>query len=91
MLNGSMEVLLLNTSMKHERDVNQVIASIRLVNPYSQEDGRIAYVYAAGFLASYLASLGREDPWILKRFHQHCLEQARSKPRPNLGKNNSQT
>ncbi len=91
MLNGSMEVLLLNTSMKHERDINQVMASIRLVNPYSQEDGRIAYVYAAGFLASYLASLGREDPWILKRFHQHCLEQARANTTLNSRKNKPQT
>ncbi len=62
-------------SKQHENYCNQILRDIAKVNPYTREDGRIAYVYATGFLAGYLASLAEEDPYIYKRFKQHVEAQ----------------
>ena len=65
------------TTPNHKRNTEAIIRAIQQVNPYTTNEGRIGYVYAAGFLASYLASLAEEDPWILKRYLKHCDDQAR--------------
>jgi len=49
-----------------------IIELIRRINPHDSAEGRIGYVYASGFLASYMASLAKEDPYIYKRFERHC-------------------
>jgi hypothetical protein len=52
----------------------QILAEL---NPYTHKDGRIAYVYATGYLAGYLASLMREDPFIYKRFLNHAKQKTK--------------
>ena len=42
-------------------------------NPY-KHDKHLAYIWATGFLAAYLASLSTEDPWTFKRFKQHVKD-----------------
>ena len=54
---------------QYNREIMQILAEI---NPYTHKDGRIAYVYATGYLAGYLASLMAEDPFIYKRFLNHA-------------------
>jgi hypothetical protein len=56
---------------EHRELANYIIGLIGQINPHTQQEGRIGYVYALGFLASYLASLAEEDPWILKRYVKH--------------------
>jgi len=58
-----------------------ILAELKAANPYTQSDGRTGYIWAAGFLAAYLASLATEDPYIYKRFRAHIRERAK-KPRP---------
>ena len=55
----------------HQEYCDWIIQSLRTVNPHTSEEGRIGYVYASGFLAAYLASLMREDPYMYKRFRMH--------------------
>lgn len=64
--------------MKHEDLVDYIILAIRRTTPYTNKEQ--GYIYAVGFLASYLASLSQEDPFILRRFIRHCEEQADLKP-----------
>ena len=54
---------------------NQILRDLSQVNPYSKTDGMIAYLYAAGYLAGFIASLAEEDPFIYKRFKRHIDEQ----------------
>ena len=55
----------------HKQYTDAIIDSLRSINPHNAEEGRIGYVYASGFLAAYLASLMREDPYVYKRFIKH--------------------
>ena len=55
----------------HKQYTDAIIDSLRGINPHNAEEGRIGYVYASGFLAAYLASLMREDPYVYKRFVRH--------------------
>ncbi len=59
---------------EQDRLFNQIMRAIQSINPYSNQQGRIGYLWAAGYLAGYLASLCREDPYILKRFLKHTDE-----------------
>jgi len=56
---------------EHKQYCDAIIASIHAINPHDSQEGRVAYVYASGFLASYLASLMVEDPWAYKKFIAH--------------------
>jgi hypothetical protein len=59
----------------HQQNLDQIQQSINSTNPYrrDQQNRRLEfYLYNQAFLASYLASLSQEDPWILKRFIRHC-------------------
>jgi hypothetical protein len=60
-----------NPPSTHKDYTDYIIGSVQAINPHSNQEGRVGYVYAAGFLASYLASLMQEDPWAYKRFQQH--------------------
>ncbi len=59
------------TTLKHREFTNYIIESIRVINAHTAQEGRIAYVYASGFLASYLANILSEDPIAFKQFQQH--------------------
>ncbi len=61
--------------LDHQQLTDQILRDLARVNPYSSTERGEAYVYATGFLASYLASLSDEDPWIYKRFRQHIEAQ----------------
>ena len=61
----------MSKKLEHKQYTDAVIASLRSINPHNAEEGRVGYVYASGFLASYLASLMVEDPYIYKRFKRH--------------------
>jgi hypothetical protein len=63
----------------HDAYTKWIIEQIRTVNPYNLNDDRKGYVYASGFLASYLASLMQEDPWLARKFRKHIQELKRSK------------
>ena len=58
-----------------------VLDQVASVNPYNRQNantGRESAIYQSGFLAGYLASLMKEDPYIMKRFIRH-IEQC---PKP---------
>jgi hypothetical protein len=51
-----------------------VLDQVAQINPYNRQQTNRKdefYIYQAGFLASYLCSLMREDPYIQKRFSRH--------------------
>lgn len=61
-------------TQQQQREAQWVLDQIASVNPYNrQQANRLDefYIYQAGFLASYLNSLMREDPYIQKRFLKH--------------------
>ncbi len=58
----------------HRALTDQILRDLARVNPYTSQERDHAYVYATGFLASYLASLSEEDPWVYKRFKRHIEE-----------------
>ncbi len=67
---------------QHQRNLNSIEQAVSLCNPYRRDQlNRRSqfYIYNAAFLASYLASLAEEDPYILKRFIRHCEERNRPK------------
>ena len=67
----------------HKEYTDLIIDSLRAINPHTSEQGRIGYVYASGYLASYLASLMKEDPYIYLRFRKHIERQERRDDRKN--------
>lgn len=56
---------------RQKQYASAILNDLSQVNPYTKKDGMIAYLYAAGYLAGFLASLAEEDPWIYKRFKKH--------------------
>ena len=58
-------------TIDQHRYTQAIINAIAEINPHYNTDGRIGYVYAAGFLASYLASLMERDPYVYKEFIRH--------------------
>jgi deoxyxylulose-5-phosphate synthase len=59
------------SDQQHQAYTNWIINQVGTINPYTTNDNRMGYIYAAGFLASYLASLMQEDPYTYKRFKAH--------------------
>lgn len=52
----------------------QLLDLVGMINPYNRQgenDNTLYNIYTAGFLAAYLASLMREDPYVYKRFYKH--------------------
>lgn len=77
-----------NTTDEHRKRADYIIDLTGLVNPYNRQGSNSKsefYIYNMGFLASYLASLAEEDPFILRRYKKHVEElyeqQRRSKRR----------
>jgi hypothetical protein len=70
--------------MRNQRQQAQALLDlIAANNPYNKQNlnqNTEFYIYQSGFLASYLASLCSEDPWMLKRFEKH-IEQLKSRRR----------
>ena len=68
---------------KQTRDVaNRVLESVSRINPYTSREGRAGSLWAAGFLAGYLAKILIQDPILFKRFQrdvQRLIDQKRSK------------
>ena len=69
---------------RQQRDLaNWVLQQVGTVNPYNRQGENLKsefYLYQGGFLAAYLASLMREDPFILRRFERHIRERG-NRPR----------
>ena len=66
------------TTREHQNRVDHILRAVADRNPYRRDQlNRRSefYIYNQGFLASYLASLAEEDPWILRRFLKHCEDQ----------------
>ena len=69
---------------EHKQWAEWVFDQVANVNPYNRQGLNIKnefYLYQAGFLAAYLASLMREDPWIQRRFARH-LNKVNSAKKP---------
>jgi hypothetical protein len=60
------------TVSEAERIANQILTDVARVNPYPQSGE--AYLYAAGFLAGYIAQLAEEDPFVYKKFRKHIAD-----------------
>jgi len=65
------------TNEYHRKTANQILTDVARVNPYMKKDGPIAYLYAAGYLAGFIASLAERDPYVYREFKQHVEEQQR--------------
>jgi hypothetical protein len=55
-------------------EAKDILTLVGQINPYNRQkdnDTTLYNLYAAGFLAAYLASLMREDPYIYRRFYKH--------------------
>lgn len=63
------------TSPEHTKYTKLIIDSVRSINPHSASEGRIAYVYSSGFLASYLAEILKNDPIRLGEFNRLIARQ----------------
>lgn len=51
-----------------------IIESVSRVNPYNRTGANSKtefYIYNMGYLASYLASMMEQDPYIAKKFARH--------------------
>ena len=59
---------------EQQRHAQWVLDQVAMVNPYNRQGTNSKeqfYIYQSGFLAAYLMSLMREDPYIQKRFTRH--------------------
>lgn len=72
----------MTVSANHQRLIDNILELTGRTNPYNRSGLNIKsefYIYQMGYLASYLASLCEEDPYIYKRFKQHSDEQVANK------------
>ena len=73
-LNNSQEQPV-NIYMKQNAYTQNILDRVAEINPYNRQGENSKgqyYIYNMGFLASYLAALMEQDPFIYKRFVQHC-------------------
>lgn len=71
-----------NNRQTHRELAEYIIQLAGKSNPYNRQGSNLKsefYIYNMGYLASYLASLCEEDPYILKRYKRHCEDQRRPK------------
>lgn len=69
-------------NQQHRDHAQWVIDQVSSINPYRRQELNEAQefaIYNTGFLASYLTSLMREDPYIRKRFINHIAKTQESK------------
>jgi hypothetical protein len=72
------------TRQEQQRYAQWLLDQVAQVNPYNRQQANSKeefYIYQSGFLASYLVSLMREDPFIQRRFIRH-LDTLKSPKRP---------
>lgn len=70
-------------SKQQQQRAQQVLDLVAELNPYNRQgfnQVKEFHIYQSGFLASYLASMCEEDPWIMKRLERH-LQALRTKKR----------
>lgn len=58
-----------------EQIANQILKDLAKINPYTATDKSRGALYAAGFLAGYLAQLAETDPWVYKKLKQYIDSQ----------------
>ena len=64
-------------SKQQEEFAKWILEQVGSSNPYGRAFANKKseyYIYQSGFLASYLASLMQEDPFIAQRFKKHIAE-----------------
>ena len=66
---------------ENQKYVDYIIQSLREINPYNDNEGRIGYVYASGFLAAVLADLMLNDNKNYYKFKQHIDKLKQYPPR----------
>ena len=54
-----------------EEIAHQILKDLAKINPYTATDKSKGALYAAGFLAGYLAQLSETDPWVYKKLKQY--------------------
>ena len=62
---------------EQQRYAQWVLDQVASVNPYNRQQANSKeqfYIYQSGFLAAYLMSLMREDPYIQRRFTKHIQD-----------------
>ena len=62
---------------EHKRMTEWVLAQAAQINPYARSQANLKseyYIHQMGFLASYLASLMEEDPYIARRYQKHIKD-----------------
>jgi flagellar hook assembly protein FlgD len=65
-------------SKRYREDIaNQILRDLAKINPYTSNDSTKGSLYAAGFLAGYLAQLSEQDPWVYKKLKAHIEQQQR--------------
>ena len=59
---------------EHKNRVDWILETASTINPYRRQAANMKseyYIHQMAFLASYLASLMAEDPYIAQRFKRH--------------------
>lgn len=68
---------------KEQHDLAKwILEQVGSMNPYGKGFANKKseyYIYQSGFLAAYIASLIREDPFIARRFKNHIANQKKPK------------
>lgn len=62
---------------EHQQLIEWVLQQVGATNPYNRlhENKKSEYyIYQSGYLAAYLASLMREDPFVYRRFKDHVTK-----------------
>lgn len=68
-------------SKKYQQELaNQILRDLSRINPYTASDRTQGALYAAGFLAGYIAQLAEQDPWTYKKL-KHYIDSQTQKPR----------
>ncbi len=71
-------------SARKQQTVDSILSLAGMTNPYNRSGANSKseyYIYQMGYLASYLASLCEEDPFVYRKFKTHCEEQLERKRR----------
>lgn len=62
----------MSNRIQREQLARAIISQVARVTPYTTSDSHSeALAYSTGLLASYIAHLSNEDPWVYKRYLQY--------------------
>lgn len=64
---------------KHERErlAHQILRDIGEINAYDGENKTLAALWAAGYLAGYIADMAAEDPFVYKKLRRQMETQSK--------------